>query len=273
MDGVSQGPIASYTFADVRAEHRVEAAFSALGPFTIQAGESPGSSIQPGGATSVACGGGQSYTIAPAEACRVIGDVLVDGVSVGARSGYTFSNVHGNHTIVAAAVASGLSLAETHTGASWGGQTDGAIDLTVTGGVPPYSYAWSNGASSEDVEHLVAGDYEVVVTDAQGCSSPLTITLANLGPAEPALSRPAPNPSRGAVQMRYGIPAPGAVRLSVLDLQGREVAVLAEGTQPAGWSWASWDGSTGNGRAPGGVYFFRLQSGGRQIVQRFALIR
>ena len=96
---------------------------------------------------------------------------------------------------------------------------------------------------------------------------------ARFSPWEPALDPPAPNPASGPVRMRYGIPASAAVRLSVVDLQGREVAVLAEGTQPAGWSWATWDGNTRNGPAPGGVYFIRLQAGGGHFVQRLARIR
>jgi hypothetical protein len=59
----------------------------------------------------------------------------------------------------------------------------------------------------------------------------------------------------------------------VHDLQGREVALLATGEQPPGWSWASWNAEIGGVRAPGGVYFLLLRAGGRQIVQRFALVR
>ena len=43
---------------------------------------------------------------------------------------------------------------------------DGAIDLTVTGGVSPYSYNWSNGSDKEDIDSLTAGSYTVTVSDA-----------------------------------------------------------------------------------------------------------
>jgi|WetSurMetagenome_2_1015567.scaffolds.fasta_scaffold00011_27 hypothetical protein len=66
----------------------------------ITATTGTGGTITPSGTVSVADGGSQAYTITPASYYQ-ISDVLVDGVSVGAVSGYTFSNVTANHTISA----------------------------------------------------------------------------------------------------------------------------------------------------------------------------
>ncbi len=46
---------------------------------------------------------------------------------------------------------------------------DGAIDLTVYGGTMPYTYNWSTGASTEDIEGLAPGHYTVEVLDDNGC--------------------------------------------------------------------------------------------------------
>jgi gliding motility-associated-like protein len=50
----------------------------------------------------------------------------------------------------------------------FGGQT-GSISLSVSGGLPPYSYQWPNGSSNPTINGLAAGEYIVTVTDAAGC--------------------------------------------------------------------------------------------------------
>ena len=68
--------------------------------FIINATAGSGGSISPSGAVQVTAGGSQTFAIISSSGYH-IEDVLVDGVSVGAVSGWTFSNVQGNHTIQA----------------------------------------------------------------------------------------------------------------------------------------------------------------------------
>lgn len=51
------------------------------------------------------------------------------------------------------------------------GQNDGNLDLTVSGGTSPFSFSWSNGATSEDITGLAPGTYTVTVTDDNGCTT------------------------------------------------------------------------------------------------------
>ena len=50
------------------------------------------------------------------------------------------------------------------------GLSDGAINITVSGGTPNYIYQWSNGASTEDLTGLSSGSYDLLITDSNGCS-------------------------------------------------------------------------------------------------------
>ncbi|HBF89263.1 MAG TPA: hypothetical protein DDX39_11540 [Bacteroidales bacterium] len=51
------------------------------------------------------------------------------------------------------------------------GQSSGDIDLTVSGGTVPYNYEWNTGAFSQDLLNVLAGNYQVTITDANNCTS------------------------------------------------------------------------------------------------------
>lgn len=59
------------------------------------------------------------------------------------------------------------------------GQTNsGAIDLSVSGGTPGFTYSWApGGATTQDLNGIAAGDYTVTVTDAGGCQFIATYTV------------------------------------------------------------------------------------------------
>ena len=61
-----------------------------------------------------------------------------------------------------------MSLSAVVTDASCPSTADGAINLTVTAGTPPFTYQWSNGSSVQDIAELLPGSYSVTVTDGTG---------------------------------------------------------------------------------------------------------
>jgi hypothetical protein len=99
VDGVSQGAITSYTFNNVTANHAISATFTA-NSVIIGASAGSGGSISPSGAVTVIYGSNQTFIITPTSG-YAISNVLVDGVSQGTVSSFTFSNVTANHTISA----------------------------------------------------------------------------------------------------------------------------------------------------------------------------
>lgn len=75
-----------------------------------------------------------------------------------------------------------ISLSHAVTPVACGGGSDGAIDLSVSGGTPSYTYHWSSGDVSQDVTGLVAGFYAVTVTDGNGCTATDTATVTQPAP-------------------------------------------------------------------------------------------
>ena len=93
-----------------------------------------------------------------------------------------------------------MTLTATISNVSCFGSNDGAINLTVSGGgTPPYTYNWSNGATTQDINNLAGGSYSVTVTDASGQtesssfyvwspSAPINLTYVSNAPSGPGLS-------------------------------------------------------------------------------------
>ena len=63
---------------------------------------------------------------------------------------------------------------------STNGENNGSIALTVTGGVSPYEYSWSNDATTSKVTGLTKGEYTVTLTDAGGCTINSTFTVGGI---------------------------------------------------------------------------------------------
>ena len=70
-----------------------------------------------------------------------------------------------------------IDLSSNDTDESCDGANDGAIDLTVSGGTPGYTYSWTGGASTQDISNLTDGTYTVTVTDSHSCPQTYTTTI------------------------------------------------------------------------------------------------
>ncbi len=83
-----------------------------------------------------------------------------------------------------------------------------------------------------------------------------------------------PNPFTERTAVRFRLPAAGPVRLTLHDLAGRTVAVLAAGEYPSGVHTVAWSGRGADGRRqPAGAYFFRLRTRQGEEVRRVTLLR
>src|SRR5690606_37134362 len=98
VDGANAGSANPYDFTNVTADHTITAVFNATGTYEIVATAGANGSISPNGVSEVNCGEDQVFSIIP-NVGYTIADVLVNGVSVGAITSYTFENVTDDHTI------------------------------------------------------------------------------------------------------------------------------------------------------------------------------
>ncbi len=71
-----------------------------------------------------------------------------------------------------------LTLNATITEVNCNGGDDGAIEIQTSGGTGTTSFNWSNNAIGNEITELMAGDYELVVTDENGCTLDTVFTLA-----------------------------------------------------------------------------------------------
>lgn len=115
------------------------------------------------------------------------------------------------------------------------------------------------------------------LNEIQGCVDSLVtavLDVPGLAPVWLALSA-GPNPSRGAVSVRLALPADErSVRVTVHDVAGRELAVLASGALPAGRHDWSWDGrDRRGGPVAAGLYLIRVAAGEQVRSSRVVLSR
>jgi len=70
-----------------------------------------------------------------------------------------------------------IALTATVTNVLCNGNSDGAINLTVSNGANPFTYLWSNNATTEDLLNVTANSYTVTATDQNNCSQSATYTV------------------------------------------------------------------------------------------------
>ena len=114
-----------------------------------------------------------------------------------------------------------------------GGQDNGAINITMSGGTPPYTYEWSTSgqgliSNEEDPAGLAPGTYYLFVSDSNGCgyesSGVVVESSTSIQYQQLSFDVVFPNPVTGLLPIQFGNPVPDIVHLHVWNPAGQRIA-------------------------------------------------
>ena len=129
-----------------------------------------------GGATASATGGTGAYTYlwSNAETTAAITNQGAGTYTV------TVTDANGCTSVASVSISQPTALGSSitsQTNVACNGGASGAATVAATGGTTPYTYLWSNAATTAIASSLMAGNYSVTVTDANGCTSTSSVTI------------------------------------------------------------------------------------------------
>ena len=129
-----------------------------------------------GGATGSATGGTTPYTYAWSNAATT---ASITGIVAGTYS-VTITDANGctsasSSTITQPATLVAASVVNSNI--TCNGYSNGSATASASGGTTPYTYAWSNAATTANITGVAAGSYTATITDANGCTSTSSATI------------------------------------------------------------------------------------------------
>ena len=149
----------------------------------------------------------------------------------------------------------------------------GLATISVSGGIPPYTYRWNNGDSTLTIDSLQPGTYRVTVRDSLGCVTRDSVVIANLAVGIATTTEIAPqislfpNPTNKLLNVVIESPVAMNARIEAIDITGQVVY-----SAPASIN-NHFNQVIDVSKFSAGVYILQLSSENQSIHQRFVVTR
>ena len=110
--------------------------------------------------------------------------------------------------------------------------------------------------------------------DSGSLRNPTGINDDNLIPKEFFLSQNYPNPFNPTTTISYGLPKDSNVKIEIFNLLGQKVTTIIDDKEKAGYKSLIWNGKDNAGQSvSSGVYFYRIDTGDRQLTKKMMLLK
>lgn len=145
----------------------------------------------------------------------------------------------------------------------------GSVSATAGGGTAPYTFYWSNGASTQNISGLLPGIYTVTVADAYHCKVVDSVTVANsysVKEEKPSDIKIVPNPNTGLFYVITDHITLSGGKIEVFNIMGERIY------QTSLMSGENINQTIDLGNIPSGSYFVRLTYDKGIILQRMTIM-
>ncbi len=152
--------------------------------------------------------------------------------------------------------------------ASSSSASDGSVNTQVNSGTAPFTFTWSNGATTQNLSNLPIGTYTCTVTDSKGCSSSKAVIITAPSSINELIGEDGiavfPNPTTGVAQINWNR------HFVVIDVD----VMNALGQKLKSYHYENTDnGSVDLTSLPKGMYFIQMNIGNKVITRRIMVER
>lgn len=246
-------------------------------PVTVQVFENPAPEIAVSGATSFCQGDTAVLSVSTANSYLWSNGATTQSTSIYSAGYYSVTVTDANGCAGSSEISvtdpGGPSASVSFVNASAPGACDGSATTAASGGVSPYTYAWSANANNQTTPAatgLCAGQYSVTVSDANQCTATYSVTISELtgiieNPID-AQMEVFPNPNTGTFTLVFYPENTDRIQIQLFNVLGEQVYFSSPGVTPGKILEV-----VSPEKAEAGIYFLRVSTGSKYFVKKIII--